>query len=121
MAKKISDEELLNALLKWPESTDAELGKLVGLTRVQISRRKGELRFQKLLKDEISKSADALNLARLKAIQIVLKILESPDERTALRAAQLIFEHSSKSVPGESPEHVAKSEMFSRVSALLSL
>lgn len=91
---RVSDQLLLQTLLLNPGATDEEIGKKLSLSRVQVSRRKNKPEFRALLQKDY---ADVLRLFRDykgRAARRVLELIESKDERVALRAASYLLDNA---------------------------
>ena len=97
---RANDLRLLETVLMLPGATDAEIGQAVGLSRVQVSRRKNSTSFKKLLKKQVRSALKPLTLARVKAVRRLCNALDSADERIALKACEMILER----VPIETEE-----------------
>jgi hypothetical protein len=92
--KPISNLQLLESVLAYPGATDAEIGESLGLSRVQISRRRNSPDFKILMGNHIQASLEPLLLARGKAVRRLCLALDSLDERIALKACELILDRA---------------------------
>ncbi len=93
---KITDLQILELVLENPAATDAELGKQLGMSRVQINRRRNAPSFQSLLEQAIRQSLEILKIAKVKAARRICGAVDSRDDRIALKAAAMIFEVETK-------------------------
>ena len=115
MGKRVSDFQLLEACLAKPGATDEEIGKVVGLSRVQVSRRKHSSSFKKLLSDHTRDALKPLILARVKAVRRLCEALDSADERVSLKACEIVMERSE----GLAEKETSKEDSFDDIIKVL--
>lgn len=96
---QVEDHVLLDFVLSHPGATDSEIGKALGLSRVQICRRRNDSRFQQLVEAEFRASFDLLRTAHVKAIRKICAALDSADPKIMLRAAALVLERGAMDPP----------------------
>lgn len=90
--KRVSDQLLLQTILLNPGATDHEVGEMLGLSRVQVSRRKNNPEFKVLLRREYNDALEVLRSYRGRAARRIAEICESRDERIAFKAAEYLLE-----------------------------
>ena len=91
---KVTDSQLLEAVLADPGATDAELGLKLGLSRVQIARRRNDGKFKELFNDRVAEALAPLLAARVKAVRLLCKSLDSENDRVALKASEIILDRA---------------------------
>ena len=99
-----------------PGATDSQIGKSLGLSRVQVSRRKNSQTFENLIRKHIQDAMKPLLLAQVKAVRRLCEAMDSSNERIALQACQIVLDRAP--VEAFEKEH-KKLDNFSGIQAVL--
>lgn len=105
---RVNDILLLNEILSNPGATDQELGEKLGLSRVQIWRRRNDSEFQILLQKNAARSFEIFRHHQLLATARICELISHPDPRIALKASELVIGFVGQSGETHSKEQVSK-------------
>jgi hypothetical protein len=110
------DIKILELSLANPHTTDEEIGKVVGLTRESVLRRKQRAGYQSLLTPTLNITQSCLERIFKKAINELETLLDDPDSRIRLTAISLALkfmpEQAKFVVSQESLEVLTKQSDF---------
>lgn len=82
-----ADKKLLQLMLSYPSMTNEELGSVVGLERSSVSRRTNDPKFLKALNEFYKEPLSIIEDNLRKAARVLVKALDSEDERIRVGVA----------------------------------
>jgi hypothetical protein len=117
--QKVSDLQLLEKILELPGATDTELGEYLGLSRVQVCRRRNDPKFRAMVEGQFKDSFETLRSAHVKAVRTVCRAMDSEDDRIALKSAALVCQLVREGPPDEAVKAGNWFDGFERLSELI--